>query len=386
MSSGLMGMDMCVGCCQMDIKERLSAEQVANHPFILSCRKRKRPAAAKTAAEVAVEAQKSEIEKGGQGKQRKMRKGKKGAEEEEEEGAEKGAEEGERGEEKGAEEAEEEEAEGGRETEWLKDAQEVEEGKEEEAQEGEKTELQDIEKGEEEDAEKVEDEEVEPEKMKKQPSRTQAQQRKPNTKKPKTRTPKSEETAKAGGPSAPTSLPGLTDSGGHIILMIPPHVDYIDDPEVWQRDPRLQTNEFAFQRDWRQCGCNGTCGRRSCPGRRRGYNHLVQKVNAMGARVGCPNPALSRMQVKPRCASCVCKTSACEQHCNITGFCFKFCCQHRAKMKRVMEVMERPVMERPVTIMKRPAAETKRPAARMKRPAAEMEQLAVVLRRPAADA
>ena len=37
--SGLMGMDMCVGCCQMDIHERLSAKQVANHPFILSCRK-----------------------------------------------------------------------------------------------------------------------------------------------------------------------------------------------------------------------------------------------------------------------------------------------------------------------------------------------------------
>ena len=37
--SGLMGMDMCVGCCRMDIHERLSAEQVANHPFILSCRK-----------------------------------------------------------------------------------------------------------------------------------------------------------------------------------------------------------------------------------------------------------------------------------------------------------------------------------------------------------
>ena len=31
-------MDMCVGCVQMDIHERLSAKQVANHPFILSCR------------------------------------------------------------------------------------------------------------------------------------------------------------------------------------------------------------------------------------------------------------------------------------------------------------------------------------------------------------
>ena len=37
--SGLMGMDLCVGCCRMDIRERLSAEQVANHPFIISCRK-----------------------------------------------------------------------------------------------------------------------------------------------------------------------------------------------------------------------------------------------------------------------------------------------------------------------------------------------------------
>ena len=39
LKSGLMGMDMCVGCCRMDHSERLSAEQVANHPFILSCRK-----------------------------------------------------------------------------------------------------------------------------------------------------------------------------------------------------------------------------------------------------------------------------------------------------------------------------------------------------------
>ena len=31
--SGLMGMDMCAGCCRMDIRERLSAEQVANRPF-----------------------------------------------------------------------------------------------------------------------------------------------------------------------------------------------------------------------------------------------------------------------------------------------------------------------------------------------------------------
>ena len=37
--SGLMGIDMCVQCCRIDYRERLSAEQVANHPFILSCRK-----------------------------------------------------------------------------------------------------------------------------------------------------------------------------------------------------------------------------------------------------------------------------------------------------------------------------------------------------------
>ena len=34
-----MGFDMCAGCCQIDIHERLSAAQVASHPFILSCRK-----------------------------------------------------------------------------------------------------------------------------------------------------------------------------------------------------------------------------------------------------------------------------------------------------------------------------------------------------------
>ena len=35
--SGLMGMDMCVGCCQMKVHQRLTAEQTANHPFVLSC-------------------------------------------------------------------------------------------------------------------------------------------------------------------------------------------------------------------------------------------------------------------------------------------------------------------------------------------------------------
>ena len=34
----LLGMDLCCGCCRMEISERFTAEQVANHPFILSCR------------------------------------------------------------------------------------------------------------------------------------------------------------------------------------------------------------------------------------------------------------------------------------------------------------------------------------------------------------
>ena len=37
--SGLMGMDFCVGCCQVETHERITAEQAANHPFILSDRK-----------------------------------------------------------------------------------------------------------------------------------------------------------------------------------------------------------------------------------------------------------------------------------------------------------------------------------------------------------
>ena len=36
--SGLMGMDLCLGCCQMEVHGRLNAEQAANHPFILSLR------------------------------------------------------------------------------------------------------------------------------------------------------------------------------------------------------------------------------------------------------------------------------------------------------------------------------------------------------------
>ena len=149
--------------------------------------------------------------------------------------------------------------------------------------------------------------------------------------------------------------PRATDSGGHIILTIPPRVDYLPDPEVWTRDLRLLAGETAEQRGWLQCGCNGTCGRRSCPGRRRNY-----KATARVARVGCPNPALSHTQVKPRCASCVCRASACEQHCNLTGFCL----EHRESTMQVLK--------RPAVIMKRPAG------------AAEVEQLGAIMKRPAA--
>ena len=36
--SGLMGVDLCLGCCQMEVPERLDTEQAAHHPFILSHR------------------------------------------------------------------------------------------------------------------------------------------------------------------------------------------------------------------------------------------------------------------------------------------------------------------------------------------------------------
>ena len=35
--SGLMGIDFCRGCCQVNVQDRLTAEQAANHTFILSC-------------------------------------------------------------------------------------------------------------------------------------------------------------------------------------------------------------------------------------------------------------------------------------------------------------------------------------------------------------
>ena len=336
-------------------------------------RKRKRPAAAKTAAVAAEEAQKSEAEKGGQEKPRKVRKRKKGAEEEKEERAEEGAEKGEGGEKEGAEEGEEEEAEKGEEMERLDNAQEAEEGEEEAAHE--ETESRDAEEVEEKEAEEVEEEKVEPEKVeteevepekaeKKQPSRTQTQ-RKRKTKQPRrSRTP-NEEAEEAGGPSTPTAPAGLTDSGGQMILKIAPHVDYPGDPLVWRRDPRLRAGQDAEQHNWRQCECNGTCGAKSCPGRRKAYKHC-EDGKARVARVGCPNPALVSTQVKPRCASCVCKVITCEQLCDLTGFCR----QHRIGMKQAR---------------KRPAADLGRPAAGMERPAAGMEaakeQQVVALRR-----
>ena len=39
LSLRLMGMDLCAACCRMDIHDRLSAEEAANHPFIISCRR-----------------------------------------------------------------------------------------------------------------------------------------------------------------------------------------------------------------------------------------------------------------------------------------------------------------------------------------------------------
>ena len=137
-------------------------------------------------------------------------------------------------------------------------------------------------------------------------------------------------------------------------LTCAPHVDYYD-PLRWIRDPRLRSGEFAEQRGWWQCGCNGTCGRKSCPGRRRGYlKHCEEEAPS----VGCPNPALSFEQQKPRCASCVCRASDCEQHCNITGFCR----QHRLPKNPEEQVM------------KRPAAEMERPAAGVEQPAASIKQ------------
>ena len=113
--------------------------------------------------------------------------------------------------------------------------------------------------------------------------------------------------------SAPTALDGLTDSGGSCTH--PPPMQYLGDGSTWVRDPRLRSGEMAEQRGWQRCECNGFCGRKSCPGRKDGYYQERKK------RVGCPNPALAPTQVRPRCASCSCRFSGCDQNCNATGFC-----------------------------------------------------------------
>ena len=136
---------------------------------------------------------------------------------------------------------------------------------------------------------------------------------------------------------------GLTDSRVSRIMAIAPAIEYPGAPNVWMRDPRLSNGETSEQRGWQQCGCNGTCGRQSCPGRRRGYmkgKFLKERV----PRLGCPNPALSLTQLKPRCASCVCRADACERYCGRNGF----CSNHQDSAMQVL---------------KRPAANVKRPSA-----------------------
>ena len=89
----------------------------------------------------------------------------------------------------------------------------------------------------------------------------------------------------------------------------------------WMRDSRLSSGETAEERGWHQCECNGCCGRKSCPGRQRGYGYMQCKIRVQ--RVGCPNPALSNTTKRPRCAECVCREPLCQQHCNGTGFCIE---------------------------------------------------------------
>ena len=99
----------------------------------------------------------------------------------------------------------------------------------------------------------------------------------------------------------------------------------------WMRDSRLSSGETAEERGWHQCQCNGVCGRKSCPGRQRGYGHMQGKIRVQ--RVGCPNPALSNTTKRQRCAECVCREPLCQQHCNQTGLCI----EHRRNM-----IMRRP--------------------------------------------
>ena len=153
----------------------------------------------------------------------------------------------------------------------------------------------------------------------------------------------------SGGQVAEDTERGPTVSGG----AIPPRVKYQDDGVNWVRDPRMHRGETAQQRGWQQCECNGTCGRKSCPGRRLGY---MAKSKERVARAGCPNPVLSETQSKPRCASCVCRARDCEVFCNMTGFCVK----HRATQ---------------TSVIKRPASSSEQAAA-----------AGVLKRRPAAHA
>ena len=138
--------------------------------------------------------------------------------------------------------------------------------------------------------------------------------------------------------SAPTARDGLTDSGGSCTH--PPPMQYLGDGTTWVRDPRLLSGEMAEQRGWQRCECNGFCGRKSCPGRQHGYQHLdIQRIRK--ERVGCPNPALAPTQVRPRCASCSCRFSGCYENCDRTGF----CCRHRKA--------EAPGMKRPAAAMRK---------------------------------
>ena len=143
------------------------------------------------------------------------------------------------------------------------------------------------------------------------------------------------------------------DSRGLSALVIAPRLkEHPSNPDIWMRDPRLHPGSTAEQQGWVQCGCNGFCGRTSCPGRQHGYRKRDQ-ANIRVARIGCPNPALSHTQIKPRCAICICRERTCERHCNSTGFCM----QHRGKAQ---QVLKRPAgVSRQV--LKRPASRSNQP-------------------------
>ena len=165
-------------------------------------------------------------------------------------------------------------------------------------------------------------------------------------------TQRSKESTGSGDPVEDNIELGLTDSGGLVTLTVPPHLEWEwqewhDDGISWIRDPRLRPGETARERGWQQCGCNGTCGRRCCPVRQRGYTG-GKKQGIRVARIGCPNPVLSETQPKPRCAACVCRARGCEQYCNTSGFCF----EHRASPT---QVIKRPASNKnKVAVLRRP--------------------------------